>query len=135
MRFIDPQAKGQTEPIGVRVITLPEDQDLARARDPRSGFVAYVPPGSVARGKALAETGGNGKSVACTICHGEDLKGLGNVPRLAGVHPIYLARQLYLYREGTRKGPDAALMARPAAKLTDADIVDLVAFAGSLNPE
>lgn len=135
MRFIDPQAKGATEPIGTRIITLPENQELARLRDPRSGFVSYVPPGSIARGKALAETGGNGKTVACTICHGEGLKGLGNVPRLAGVHPIYLVRQLYHFREGTRKGPDAPLMQRPVAKLTDADFVDLAAYAGSLNPE
>jgi cytochrome c553 len=135
MRFVDPQAKGQTEPIGMRIITLPEEQELARLRDPRSGFVAYVPPGSIGRGKALAETGGNGKSVACAICHGEGLKGLGNVPRLAGVHPIYLARQLYHFREGSRKGPDAALMMRPVAKLTDGDIVDLSAYAASLSPE
>ena len=135
MRFIDPQAKGQMEPIEMRIITLPEDQELARLRDPRSGFVAYVPPGSVARGKALAETGGNGKSVACAICHGDGLKGLGNVPRLAGVHPIYLARQLYHFREGSRKGSDAPLMMKAVARLTDQDIVDLSAYAGSLSPE
>ena len=41
------------EPIGNRIITLPEDQERARLRDPRSGFVAYVPPGSLAKGKAL----------------------------------------------------------------------------------
>lgn len=134
MRFVDPQAKGQTEPIGARIITIPENQELARLRDPRSGFVAYVPPGSIARGKALAESGG-GRSVACTICHGDRLEGLGNVPRLAGVHPIYLARQLYLFRENARKGPDAALMMKPAARLTDEDIISLSAYAGSLNPE
>jgi cytochrome c553 len=135
MRFVDPAAKGATEPIGSRIITLPEDQELARMRDPRSGFVAYVPPGSIARGRALADTGGNGKTVACAICHGEGLKGLANVPRLAGVHPIYLVRQLYHFKEGTRKGPDAALMTRPVAKLTDQDIIDLAAYAGSLPPE
>jgi cytochrome c553 len=135
MRFVDPAAKGQTEAIGTRIITLPEDQALARLRDPRSGFVAYVPPGSIARGRALAETGGDGKTVACGICHGDGLKGLGNVPRLAGVHPIYLARQLYHFREGTRKGPDAALMRRPVTQLTDEDIVNLSAYAASLSPE
>ena len=62
-------------------------------------------------------------------------QGLGNVPRLAGVHPIYLVRQLYHFREGTRKGPDAALMRRPSARLTDGDIVDLSAYAASLSPE
>lgn len=135
MRFIDPQAKGQMEPIGQRIITVPEDQDVVRLRDPRSGFVAYVPPGSIARGRALAETGGNGKSVACAICHGEGLKGLANVPRLAGVHPIYLARQLYLFRERNRRGADSPLMARPVEHLTDQDIVDLAAYAASLSPE
>ena len=135
MRFVDPQAKGEMEAVGGRIIIVPDDEDLARRRDPRSGFVAYVPPGSVAQGKALAETGGNGKTVACAICHGDGLKGLANVPRLAGVHPIYLVRQLYHFREGSRKGADAALMTRPVAKLTDEDIVNLSAYASSLSPE
>jgi cytochrome c553 len=134
MRFIDPKQTG-TEPIGNRIITLPEDQDAARLRDPRSGFVSYVPPGSIGRGKALAETGSGGKTIACTICHGAGLKGLGNVPRLAGVHPIYLVRQLIHFKEGTRKGVDAALMVKPVAQLTERDMIDLAAYAGSLNPE
>jgi cytochrome c553 len=133
MRFADP--KGGMEPIGDRIITLPESQELARLRDPRSGFVSYVPPGSVAKGKALAETGGGGRTIACSICHGEGMKGLGNVPRLAGVHPIYLARQLHLFKDGSRNGVDAALMKRPAARLTDEDILNLAAYLASLSPE
>jgi len=136
MRFIDPKQTG-TEPIGNRIITLPENQELARLRDPRptAGFVSYVPPGSIKRGQALAETGGGGKTIACTICHGGGLKGLGNVPRLAGVHPIYLVRQLIHFKEGSRKGVDAALMVKPVAQLTERDMIDLAAYAGSLNPE
>ena len=132
MRFAQPG--GATEPIGGRIVTLPEDQPKARMRDPHSGFVAYVPTGSVAKGKALAETGGGGKTIACSICHGDNLKGLGNVPRLAGLHPIYIARQLYLFKEGTRNGPDAQLMKKPAARLTDEDIVNLSAYLASLAP-
>jgi len=41
MRFVDPNNAGM-EPIGSRIIMLPEDQTKARLRDPRSGFVAYV---------------------------------------------------------------------------------------------
>lgn len=134
MRFVDPKQTG-TESIGNRIITLPEDQTAARLRDPRSGFVSYVPPGSIGRGKALAETGGGGKTIACTVCHGAGLKGLGNVPRLAGVHPIYLVRQLIHFKEGSRKGVDAALMVKPVAQLTERDMIDLAAYAGSLNPE
>jgi cytochrome c553 len=73
--------------------------------------------------------------VQCSICHGEGLKGLGNVPRIAGLHPIYIARQLYLFKEGGRAGVDAALMKRPAAQLTDEDIVSLSAYAASLPPK
>jgi cytochrome c553 len=133
MRFVDP--KGGTEPIGNRIITLPEDQERARLRDPKSGFVAYVPPGSVAKGKALAETGGAGRTVGCAICHGEGMKGLANVPRLAGVHPIYLARQMHLFKDGGRNGPDAPLMKRPVAQLTDEDILNLSAYLASLPPQ
>src|SRR5262249_307481 len=59
MGFIDPDDK-TTEPIGNRIIMLPMDVKKARLRDPRlgAGFNALVPPGSVAKGKALAETGG-----------------------------------------------------------------------------
>ena len=49
MRFVDP--KSGMEPIGNRIITVPEDQEKARLRDPRSGFVSYVPPGSIAKGQ------------------------------------------------------------------------------------
>jgi cytochrome c553 len=132
MRFIDPKSPG-TEPIGNRIIMLPEDQEKARLRDPRSGFVAYVPPGSVARGRTLAN-GGGGRTVACDVCHGDGLKGLANVPRLAGLHPIYVARQLYLFKEGGRSGPDAPLMKKPVAALTDADILNLSAYIASLPP-
>jgi cytochrome c553 len=135
MRFVDPQAQGATEPIGNRIITVPDNQEAARLRDPRSGFTAYVPPGSVAKGKALADTGGNGKTIACAICHGDGMKGLANVPRLAGVHPIYLARQLHLFKDGTRNGPDAALMKKPVAQLTDDDLLNLSAYLASLPPQ
>jgi cytochrome c553 len=131
MRFVEPD--GGAEPIGNRIITVPEDQARARLRDPNSGFIAYVPVGSIAKGRNLAATGGT-RTVACTACHGRDLKGAGDVPRLAGVHPIYLARQLYRFRDGTRNGAGAALMKPAVDRLTDEDIVNLSAYLGSLAP-
>jgi cytochrome c553 len=133
MRFADPQ--GGMEPIGTRIITLPEEQDKVRLRDPRSGFVAYVPAGSLAKGKALVETGASGKTIACSICHGDGMKGLANVPRIAGLHPIYIARQLYLFKDGSRGGPDAPLMNKPVARLADEDILNIAAYLASLSPE
>jgi cytochrome c553 len=131
MRFVEPG--GGSEPIGNRIISVPEDQARARLRDPNSGFIAYVPLGSIAKGKQLAETGG-GRTLACAACHGPDLKGAGDVPRLGGVHPIYLARQLYRFRDGTRNGAGAALMKASVERLTDEDIVNLSAYLGSLAP-
>jgi cytochrome c553 len=130
MRFAQPG--GGTEPIGSRIITVPMDQARARNRDPRSGFIAYVPVGSLNKGKALIESGGGGRTIACSICHGDGFQGLGNVPRLAGLHPIYIARQLYLFKDGTRNGVDAQLMKKPVARLTDDDILAIAAYLGSL---
>jgi len=131
MRFVDPG--GATEPIGMRIITVPEDQPRVRLRDPNSGFVSYVPPGSLAKGKALVENG-EGRTIACGICHGPDLKGLSTIPRLAGMHPIYTARQLYWFKDGTRNGVSAAQMQPVVGSLTDEDVVAISAYLASLAP-
>jgi cytochrome c553 len=127
-------AEGPEEPIGVRVMEVAEDAAETRLRSPRSGFIAYAPVGSIKRGEALATTGADGKTIPCTVCHGPELKGLGPVPNLAGRSPSYLARQMYDMKLGTRKGAMAALMMPVLAKLTDADIVDLVAYLASREP-
>jgi len=132
MRFT--AREGGTEPIGNRIITVPQDEARVRLRDPHIGFIAYVPPGSIAKGEALVKNGGNGKTVACALCHGDSLTGLGNVPRIAGLHPIYIARQIYLVKDGFRNGPDAQLMKKPVEKLTDDDILSIAAYVASLPP-
>ena len=47
MRFAAPD--GGTEPIGDRIIVLPKDETEAKLRDPHSGFIDYVPTGSIAQ--------------------------------------------------------------------------------------
>lgn len=125
---------GPEEAIGVRIIETPEDAVETRLRNPKSGFIAYAPIGSIKRGEALATTGGNGRTTACAVCHGPGLKGLGPVPNLAGRSPSYLARQMYDMKLGTRKGAMVALMLPVLANLTDADIVDLMAYISSIEP-
>src|SRR5688572_25854010 len=131
MRLVDPA--GGMEPIAGRIITVPDDQARARVRDPNSGFTSYVPVGSIARGKDLVETGG-GRTMACALCHGLDLKGQGANPRLAGMHPIYTYRQLAWFKDGTRKGIDAVFMTAPVARLTSDDMVAISAYLGSIQP-
>jgi cytochrome c553 len=131
-RLLDPQ--GGTEPIGHRIIETPENPFLTDIRDPHSGFIAYVPPGSIAKGEKLA-SGGDGKTIQCSICHGDGLKGLGEVPRLAGLQPVYIARELILIQNGSSNGLEVALMKKVVANLSEDDIIALSAYLGSLPPQ
>jgi cytochrome c553 len=132
-RIVSPD--GGTEPIGHRIIETPEDPLRTQLRDPHSGYIAYVPPGSIAKGEALVKTGGSGKTIQCAICHGDDLKGLGEVPRLAGLQPVYVARQLICLQNGSSAGTAAALMKKVVAKLSEDDIIAISAYVGSLPPQ
>ena len=124
---------GGTEPIGNRIIELPQDEEAARARNPKHGFIAHVPPGSLEKGKALVTTGG-GKTLPCTICHGPGLKGLGEVPPIAARSTLYLYRQLNDIKSGARKGPSVALMEQVVAKLEPDDMLAIVAYVASMEP-
>jgi cytochrome c553 len=128
-------ASGAKEALGVRIIEVPEDLTRTMLRDATSGFVAYVPIGSVKRGELLAKTGGAGKTLPCGTCHGDGLKGNGDMfPPLAGRSPAATARQLYDFKSGTRDGRFAAIMKPVVARLTDQDVVDLTAYVASLEP-
>jgi cytochrome c553 len=124
---------GGTEPIGNRIISVPEDEEAVVYRDPISGFVAYVPPGSIAKGKELATTGG-GKTVACGQCHGQTLQGVGNVPGIAGRHPSYIVRQMWNTQNGDRSGKSAEQMKAVVDKLSNDDVLAIAAYVGSLTP-
>ena len=122
-----PLPGGGMEPLGNRIVELPDDVARATSRDPHSGFVAYVPKGSVAKGAALVKTGAN-KTIACAICHGDSLEGLGDIPRIAGLHPAYVARQLYAFQTGTNHSVSSALMKKVVANLTADDILAIAAY-------
>jgi cytochrome c553 len=122
-----PLPGGGMEPLGNRIIELPDDVARATSRDPHSGFVAYVPKGSIAKGAALVKTGAN-KTISCAICHGDSLEGLGDVPRIAGLHPAYVARQLYAFQTGTNHSVSSALMKKVVANLTADDILAIAAY-------
>jgi cytochrome c553 len=128
-------ATGAKEPIGIRIIEVPEDVNRTMLRDATPGFIAYVPNGSIKRGEMLAKTGDSGRTVPCATCHGEGLKGIGDIfPPLAGRSSAATARQLYDFKSGARDGRYAALMKPIVAHLTDQDIVDLTAYIVSLQP-
>jgi cytochrome c553 len=137
--FLKVEGEGAgVEPIGHRIVEIPEKTyNTEFLRDPKSGFIAYVPPGSVKKGEALVTNGltvAGDRVTACTICHGGDLRGLGPVPPLAGRSPSYTARQLYDMQQGNRNGAWTPLMAAVVTHLGPDDLITAAAYLGSLKP-
>jgi len=126
--------EGGTESLGRRIVEMPDDVDQFELRDSRATFTAYVPVGSLAKGETLAKTGGSGTTVACNLCHGPALKGLGPFPPIAGRSPTYIVRQLYEFQHGGRTGGSSALMKLPVEKLSQDDMIAIAAYVGSLEP-
>jgi cytochrome c553 len=124
----------EKEALGRRIIEVPENAEASEMyRNPRSGFIAYAPIGSIKKGEALVKSGG-GKTQACGSCHGADLKGLGPVPGIAGRSPSYLVRQMYDMQAGARKGVWTPLMTSVVSKLSEDDMLEIAAYTTSLKP-
>jgi len=130
-------AAGQ-EPLGQRIIEIPEDEDRNALRDPKSGYLAYVPIGSVKKGEALVARG------QCAACHGRNLGGNAPgaphtsqgplAPPLAGRSPSYVVRQLFDLRSGVRRGTMSGFMVPVLADLSAADMLSISAYVASLAP-
>jgi cytochrome c553 len=125
---------GATEPIGQRIVEVPVNVEQFEHRDTRSQFIAYVPKGSIAKGEALAKTGGAGVTFPCATCHGPDLRGVAAVPGIAGRSPSYLVRQIYDFQQHARAGSMGALMMPVVEKLSHDDMISLAAYVASLQP-
>jgi len=120
---------GEKEPLGQRIIEVPENTEATEVlRNPRSGFIAYAPVGSIKKGEALVKT------AQCGVCHGADLKGLGPVPGIAGRSPSYTVRQMYDMQVGARKGLWADLMKPTVANMSEADMLAIAAYTSSRTP-
>ena len=131
VRMLHPQ--GGTELLGQRIIQMPVDAMRLLNRDPHSTFIAYVPRGSVSKGEQLVKTGGI-SHLPCESCHGEGLRGMGDVPRIAGLQPVYITRQLLSIQSGHSAGEGVALMKPVVEHLSLDDIIAISAYVGSLSP-
>jgi cytochrome c553 len=129
-------AKGDRsdELLGERLLEFAPDAARHENRDDEMRYVAYVPRGSISRGKLVAKTGSNGLAPACVSCHGPDLGGIGLVPPISGRSPSYTLRQLLAFQTGARSGATGLPMRAVVAKLKIADMIDLAAYAASLPP-
>jgi cytochrome c553 len=110
------------------IVEIPDDNLRAEARDTRMPWTAYVPPGTLNRGKQVAA------KYQCATCHGANLEGIGPVPALAGRSPSYTMRQLFDMRTGARRGPWAELMKPIVTGMSLQDMTAVSAFAASTPP-
>ena len=123
------------EPLGQRLLEFAPDITRHEHRDDEMQYVAYVPPGSISRGRSIATTGAGGLTVPCISCHGDKLQGIGLVPGICGRSPTYLLRQLLAFRTGTRAGATGLPMLPVVAKLQINNMIDVAAYAASLQPQ
>jgi cytochrome c553 len=133
--FLAEMKSGEKEPIGQRIIEVPNDLDQFESRDTHASFTAYVPVGSIAKGEALVTSGGAGKTLPCAACHGAKLQGVGLIPPIAGRSPSYTARQLYDIQSGARAGKAALQMMKSVVKkLTVEDMTAIAAYLATRAP-
>ena len=132
--ILTPEPGNRREPLGARIVETSADYERFENRDSRNPYLIYVPRGSVARGRELVTTGAGGRIPTCASCHGPELKGLADVPRLAGRSPSFLMRQLCDIRNGTRSGGPSELMKPIVAALSEDDMTAIVAYLASLKP-
>ena len=80
----------------------------------------------IAAGKKIFTEGIPSESVPpCMVCHGEKAEGNGSIPRLAGQHPAYLARQLEAFASNARAN---AIMHANSKNLRPEQISEVTAF-------
>jgi len=121
----------QREPLGQRIVEGPDDNVTFERRDSRTTYTAYVPVGSIARGKAIAAGKDRAAGMDCQSCHGEGLRGAIGPP-VAGRPPSALFRQLWAFRSGYRNGPAAEPMKAVLAGRTVPELIDVAAYVASL---
>lgn len=129
-----PIEQARSESIAGRIIEVPENEEQSELlRNPRSGFIAYVPVGAVAKGKTIATT--VSRASACVTCHGADLLGIENIPPIAGRSASYIVRQMWDIQQGTRYGAFVPAMKTAIADLTPQDLVNVAAYVASRSPK
>ncbi len=122
------------ESLSERIIEVARDTAKHELRDSRNGAIAYVPRGSIERGRKLVASADGGGAPPCSTCHGEDLRGVGLIPPIAGRSPTYLLRQLFAFRTGTRATPAGQPMQAVVAGIDVDDMIAIAAYVGSLEP-
>ena len=117
------------EVLGARIVETPVDFTRFTLRDSTVNYIAYVPPGALARGNAIAA--GKRGAPECMDCHGTGLRGSEIAPPIAGRPATELFRQLVSFKRGTRQ---VSVMQSEVSSLQTSDFIDVAAYVASLKP-
>jgi cytochrome c553 len=69
------------------------------------------------------------------MCHGSELNGSPVAPTIAGRSASYLAREMYDFQTGARRGKMSPLMRTVVADFTTEDMRNVVAYVSSIVPK
>jgi cbb3-type cytochrome c oxidase subunit III len=106
---------------------MPASAAEEAASAPKAEAAAKAAPAPAA--KPDVNAGSNKFGAVCAACHGADgNSGVPANPKLAQQHPDYLVKQLQEFKGGKRAG---TVMPAMAAQLSDADMKNIAAWAGS----
>ncbi len=125
---------GGSELLGERLLEFAPDAIRHENRDDEMRYVAYVPLGSINRGKHMVQSGSDSPANACSLCHGPQLRGIGLIPPIAGRSPTYILRQLLAFQTGARAGAAGEPMRAVVKNLRIAEMINAAAYVGTLPP-
>ena len=111
--------------------------DIAAFYAAQNVSIGQAKPELVPEGEKIYLAGIPAKGVAaCTACHGPAGKGiaLAKFPALGGQHAEYIAKQLEMFRDGTRNNDgDARVMRSIAARMSDREIEAVASYISGLH--
>ena len=125
-----------TEPIGTRIIETPENvEHTEMLRDPRSGFIAYVPPGQHQEGRGARHDGRQRQDGRMRrLPRRRSARAWGPCRTSPVARPATWCARCTTCRQGRATGSGPTLMKPVVAKLNDEDFVNIAAYVASRMP-
>lgn len=115
----------RTNPIMQDIASNLEKQNIKEL----SRYFSTLKPKPSASGNSALVKAGQEKIAMCQGCHGSSLQGRGNFPRLAGQQPEYIKKQLFDFKNRSRKG---GAMNSISSSLSKQDIDEIAAYLSNL---
>jgi cytochrome c553 len=103
------------------------DDDLRNFSDLLATLPAPKPPAEQGDATRMQSASALITQNRCNSCHGLDMAGRDNIPRIANQREDYLVRTLREYKSNARRGYDGS-MAEVLAPVSDRQIVDLAYY-------